>query len=160
MDSLLYRRYQRDGGTETPWNWESAEGLDSWDHAPSPGQLGRKVERLIIRRPPPDEWARGTTNAVHWATGIGCSLWRRDRCRVRNPRSLKTRQVNVYDVFERIPMPVNPASDDRWGQRMAERRTDHHRRSSRQGRCRQLRNLHVCQLDPNPAHCASVGRSL
>ena len=71
MDLVWYRRYQRDGGTDSLWSWESAEGVATWDAASAPGQLGRKVERLVTREEPPDEWARPTTNLVHWATGVG-----------------------------------------------------------------------------------------
>ena len=74
MDLLLYRRYRRDGGQDSAWRWESAEGVTTWDEASAPGQLGEKVERLVTRRPPPDRWARPTTNLVHWATGAGWGL--------------------------------------------------------------------------------------
>jgi hypothetical protein len=43
----------------------------SWDQASAPGQLGRKALRAVTGDEPPDEWARPTTNLVHWATGIG-----------------------------------------------------------------------------------------
>jgi hypothetical protein len=71
MDYLLYRRYRGDGGKDSLWRWESAEGINSWDEASAPGQLGQKLERFVIRRQPPDSWARTTTNLMHWATGIG-----------------------------------------------------------------------------------------
>jgi hypothetical protein len=71
MDLLLYRRHRRDGGKDSAWHWESAQGVMSWDEASAPGQVGGKVVRLVTRRPPPDEWARSTTNVVHWATGMG-----------------------------------------------------------------------------------------
>lgn len=71
MDRLLYRRYRRDGGKDSFWQWEFAGGVMSWDEASAPGQVGRKIEQLATHRPPPDNWARTTTNLVHWATGIG-----------------------------------------------------------------------------------------
>ena len=71
MDLVLYRRYRSGGGHESPWQWESAADVRTWDQASAPGQLGQKVERLVTRRTPDDVWARPTTNAVHWATGIG-----------------------------------------------------------------------------------------
>jgi hypothetical protein len=71
MDFVLYQRYRRDGGKETAWYWESAEGVTSWDEASAPGQLGQELERLVTRRPPPDRWARATTNLAHWVTGVG-----------------------------------------------------------------------------------------
>ena len=74
MDLLLFRRYRRDGGKEPAWRWESAEGVVTWEEASAPGQVGKKLERLITRRPPPVEWARTTTNVVHWATGIGWAV--------------------------------------------------------------------------------------
>jgi hypothetical protein len=74
MDSLLYRRYRRDGGKDPAWRWESAKGVTSWDEASAPGQVGQKIGRLVTRRPPQDRWARTSTNAVHWATGAGWGL--------------------------------------------------------------------------------------
>lgn len=71
MDLLLFRRYRRDGGKEPAWRWESSQGVVTWEEASAPGQVGEKLERLVTRGPPPDEWARTTTNAVHWGTGIG-----------------------------------------------------------------------------------------
>lgn len=74
MDLVLYRRYRRDGGHDPWWRWESAAGVLSWSEASAPGQIGRKLERLVTRRTPPDDRARTTTNAVHWATGIGWGI--------------------------------------------------------------------------------------
>ncbi len=74
MDLLLYGRYRRDGGEDSLWRWESAAGVSTWDEASAPGQVGRKLERLATRRPPPDRWARTTTNLMHWATGIGWGI--------------------------------------------------------------------------------------
>jgi hypothetical protein len=74
MDLLLYRRYRREGGKDSAWRWESAEDVTSWDDASAPGQVGEKVERLVTRHPPPDRWARPTTNVVHWATGAAWGL--------------------------------------------------------------------------------------
>jgi hypothetical protein len=74
MDLVLYRRYRRGGGEDSPWSWESAEGVTGWESASAPGQLGQKVVRLVTGRPPPERWARPTTNLVHWATGVGWGL--------------------------------------------------------------------------------------
>jgi hypothetical protein len=71
MDLELYRRYRRDGGTAGIWSWEFAANVTSWENASAPGQLGRKVLKLATGHEPPDQWARGTTNLVHWATGAG-----------------------------------------------------------------------------------------
>lgn len=74
MDLLLYSRYRRGDGKDSLYEWEFASGVMDWTQASAPGQLGQKLERLVIRRPPPDRWARPTTNIVHWATGIGWGL--------------------------------------------------------------------------------------
>jgi hypothetical protein len=74
MDLLLYERYRRAGGEESLWQWESAGDVTGWDKASAPGQLGRKVLRLVMGHEPPEEWARATTNLVHWATGTGWGM--------------------------------------------------------------------------------------
>ena len=74
MDLLLYQRYRRDGGKDSLQRWEFAAGVTTWEEASAPGQVGQKLERLVTRRPPPDSWARTTTNLVHWATGIGWGI--------------------------------------------------------------------------------------
>jgi hypothetical protein len=71
MDFVLYGRYRRDGGKDCFRRWELAEAVTNWEEASAPGRLGQKVVRLVTGRPPPDDWARTTTNVVHWATGIG-----------------------------------------------------------------------------------------
>ena len=74
MDLLLYQRYRREGGKDSLWQWEFAGGVTSWDEASAPGQVGQKLERAVTGRPPPDSWARATTNLTHWATGIGWGI--------------------------------------------------------------------------------------
>ncbi len=74
MDQLLYARFRGDGGKDGFWDWEFAGSVMSWDDASAPGQLGRKALRQLTGHEPPDEWARPTTNVVHWATGIGWGL--------------------------------------------------------------------------------------
>jgi hypothetical protein len=71
MDLLLYSRYRNAGGQDSFWRWEFAGGVSSWDQASAPGQLGQKLERWATGQPPPDAWARSTTNFMHWATGLG-----------------------------------------------------------------------------------------
>ncbi len=74
MDLLLFRRFRRGDGNDSLWRWEFAGAVARWDDASAPGQLGQKLERLVLRAPPPDHWARATTNVMHWATGIGWGL--------------------------------------------------------------------------------------
>lgn len=74
MDLLWYRRYRRQGGRARFLRWESGGDITTWDAASGPGQVGRKLEELLTGNTPPDTWARPTTNAVHWATGVGWGL--------------------------------------------------------------------------------------
>jgi hypothetical protein len=71
MDVVWFGRYRRDGGKESLWRWESGSSIDSWEQASAPGQLGYKILRLVTGDEPPDEWARATTNLMHWMTGVG-----------------------------------------------------------------------------------------
>jgi hypothetical protein len=74
MDLELYRRYRREGGKDSLWRWEFAGDVTGWDDVSGPGQVGERLERLVTGGPPPDRWARTTTNLVHWATGIGWGI--------------------------------------------------------------------------------------
>ena len=43
MDLVLYRRYRRGGGKDSPGRWELAGDVQGWDDAPAPGQAaGRR----------------------------------------------------------------------------------------------------------------------
>jgi hypothetical protein len=71
MDLIEYGRYRRGGGTQELIAWETAEGVDKWDDAASPGQFGKWLVERAGGRELPDRSARSVTNVVHWATGIG-----------------------------------------------------------------------------------------
>ncbi|HSH58884.1 MAG TPA: hypothetical protein VK988_04420 [Acidimicrobiales bacterium] len=70
MDPVWFARHKRQGGEQGVWTWETSEGLDSWEDASAPGQVGRRVLRSACRRDPADRWARVTTNVMHWAYGL------------------------------------------------------------------------------------------
>jgi hypothetical protein len=70
MDLVWYSRYRRGGGRQGPVAWETAEGVDKWDDASAPGQVGRRIVEGFTQRELPDRWARTATNVVHWATGL------------------------------------------------------------------------------------------
>ena len=70
MDALLYARYRRGHGEEGFELWESSSGLDSWERAPAPAQVGKRlVEGLLALELPPQR-ARLVNNITHWAYGI------------------------------------------------------------------------------------------
>jgi len=69
MDLLLYARYRRGGGTSPPLDWEFSAGVTSWDQAPAPAQVGRRVVEGVFRRTLPDDTAAAINNITHWGYG-------------------------------------------------------------------------------------------
>jgi hypothetical protein len=68
MDSVRYVRYRHDGGQEGPLEWEFAP-IRSWEKAPEPGQVGRRVIEGFTQRKLPDRWAWLTSTIAHWCYG-------------------------------------------------------------------------------------------
>lgn len=73
MDTVLYVRYCRGGGTQRPLEWEFSAGVESWDDVSAPGLVGKRILEGFLGREVPDQWARSVQNAVHWGTGMGWS---------------------------------------------------------------------------------------
>ncbi|MGH3800738.1 MAG: hypothetical protein ACRDTD_11485 [Pseudonocardiaceae bacterium] len=71
MDLLWFSRYRHNGGDSGFVDWEFSAGLNSWDGAPAPAQLGRRLIQGFLHRELPPERARLVNNIVHWATGMG-----------------------------------------------------------------------------------------
>jgi hypothetical protein len=70
MDLVWFARFRRTGAQQSPVAWETAEGVDKWEDASAPGQLGRRIVEALTQRELPDQWVRTMTNVVHWATGL------------------------------------------------------------------------------------------
>lgn len=70
MDLVWFSRYKRGGGQSGFLAWEFSSGLDSWDSAPAPAQVGKLIYQTVGRREPPGSWAAFTNNFVHWSYGI------------------------------------------------------------------------------------------
>ncbi len=70
MDLLLHTRYRRGGGTDGFADWELSAGTEDWEHAATPGLVGRKVAGDVLHVDLPDSAAALTNNVVHWATGL------------------------------------------------------------------------------------------
>ena len=70
MDRLLYRRY-RDGGGESPFRaWESYASVESWDDAPAPALVGKRILEGVLKREIPGRHARLLNNVTHWGFGL------------------------------------------------------------------------------------------
>lgn len=70
MDALLYATYRRGHGEEAFEPWEFSSGVDSWDQAPAPAQVGKRLVEGLFQRELPPQRARLVNNITHWGYGI------------------------------------------------------------------------------------------
>lgn len=71
MDLVWYGRYRSGGGNQTFADWEFSSGLDGYDDAPAPAQLGKRVVEGVFDTELEPGTAGAMNNVVHWGTGIG-----------------------------------------------------------------------------------------
>src|SRR5512144_2464123 len=69
MDLVWYARARRESSTAGFAEWEIVRDLDSWDEAPAPGKVGRKLVAAVTGQDPPVQRAAAISNAMHWAYG-------------------------------------------------------------------------------------------
>jgi hypothetical protein len=69
LDAANYAQYRAGGGTQKPRQWEFAEGLDSWEAAPAPAQVGKRLYEGLLQKELPPSSARLVNNVTHWAYG-------------------------------------------------------------------------------------------
>jgi hypothetical protein len=72
LDTVQYVRYRRQGGKDAPLKWEFAP-VESWDKAPDPGQVAKRVIEGFTHRELPDRWAWLTSTVAHWAYGTSAA---------------------------------------------------------------------------------------
>ena len=72
MDTVQYVLYRRAGGQERPLTWEFPP-VDSWEKAPAPGQVAKRLIEGFTGRELPDRWAGITSTVAHWSTGSAAS---------------------------------------------------------------------------------------
>jgi hypothetical protein len=72
LDAVQYVRYRRKGGQDSPLAWEFAP-VESWDKAPDPGQVAKRVIEGFTGRELPDRWAFPVSTAMHWAYGASAA---------------------------------------------------------------------------------------
>lgn len=70
MDALLYERYRRDGGDSNAGDWELSAGLTSWDEAPAPALVGKRLVEGLFGVELPARSVPVVNNVTHWAFGI------------------------------------------------------------------------------------------
>jgi hypothetical protein len=70
MDLLWFARYRREGGEGMFGGWEFSSGLDSWDDAPAPAQVGKRLIEGLFRVELPPRRAALVNNVTHWLYGM------------------------------------------------------------------------------------------
>jgi len=89
MDALWFSRYRRSGGDGDFADWEFSSTVCSWDQAPAPAQVGKRLFEGLFRRELPASRAALVNNITHWAYGMlggtqyGLVVGSLDRPRVR-----------------------------------------------------------------------------
>jgi hypothetical protein len=68
MDTVRYLRYRRAGGTDSPTAWEFPP-VETWDKAPDPGLVAKRVIEGFTQREVPDHWAFLISTIMHWGYG-------------------------------------------------------------------------------------------
>ena len=70
MDTLLYRRYRDGGGKSTFLAWESSEGVETWEGAPAPALVAKRLLERVTKHEIPPRYARTLNNLTHWGFGL------------------------------------------------------------------------------------------
>jgi hypothetical protein len=70
MDAVWYARYRRGGGDKDPLAWEFGLDVQSWEQAPAPAQLGRRLFEAFTKRQVPVSRAALVNNVMHWGYGV------------------------------------------------------------------------------------------
>lgn len=70
MDAAGYAGYKRVGGESDPVSWEFMPGLEEWNNAPTPAQVGKRLYEGLLQRPLPGRYAALTNDLTHWLYGI------------------------------------------------------------------------------------------
>jgi hypothetical protein len=73
LDAVQYVRYRRGGGKDNPLSWEFAP-VETWEKAPAPGQVAKRVLEGFTGRQLPDRWAFLTSTVMHWGYGTSAAV--------------------------------------------------------------------------------------
>jgi hypothetical protein len=70
MDTFLFARYRLGGGDSSAVDWETSAGVTSWDEAPAPAHVGKRLVEGVFDIELAPSRARLVNNAMHWAYGV------------------------------------------------------------------------------------------
>jgi hypothetical protein len=68
LDAVNYLKYRRSAGTDDPISWEFAP-IESWEKAPAPGQVAKRLIEGFTQREIPDRAAFLISTVAHWGYG-------------------------------------------------------------------------------------------
>ncbi|MGH9076088.1 MAG: hypothetical protein ACRDY0_01305 [Acidimicrobiales bacterium] len=69
MDLSQYLQYRAGGGGDDPLTWEFSS-VKTWEGAPAPAQIGRRLFEALGQRSLPDGAANRANNVMHWGYGL------------------------------------------------------------------------------------------
>lgn len=69
MDLVWFGRYRREGGKQTFPQWEFSSDV-TWETAPAPAHVGKRVVEGFLQRPLPEGAAPLVYNVMHWTYGV------------------------------------------------------------------------------------------
>jgi Protein of unknown function (DUF1440) len=70
MDALLFARYRRGGGDSPFAAWEFSSGITTWEDAPAPAHVGKRLFEGLFQTQLPPTRAPLVNNVMHWGYGI------------------------------------------------------------------------------------------
>jgi hypothetical protein len=70
LDLLLFARYKHGGGKSGFRDWELSTEVESWDRAPAPAHVGKRLVEGLFQRELPDRRAALVNNITHWGYGV------------------------------------------------------------------------------------------
>ncbi|MBX7553570.1 hypothetical protein ABZX95_39080 [Streptomyces sp. NPDC004232] len=70
MDTVRFLRQRRTDGEHNALRWEFAQ-VRTWQEAPDPGQVGKRLAEAFTLRKLPDSAAFPISAFMHWAYGMG-----------------------------------------------------------------------------------------
>jgi hypothetical protein len=70
MDTYLFLQYRREGGESSARDWELSAGLTSWDDAPAPALVGKRLTEGLFQVELPASSVPLVNNLTHWGFGI------------------------------------------------------------------------------------------
>jgi hypothetical protein len=70
LDLVGFARYKRGGGTSDFGRWEFSADVETWEQAPAPAHVGKRLFEGLFQRELPDRRARLVNNITHWGYGL------------------------------------------------------------------------------------------